>query len=310
MFGFVILSHRSPNQLMRLCLTLNALYNEPAIACHHDFDQCSIDTAAFPSNVHFVRPSIATAWAKWSIVEATLAGLRLLYSVADPEHFYLISAADYPCARRETVERDLAEHQADAFIDAFELREALRGNAVIGDGHLAHHRAPHNVKLERGRYLRAQAKIPIVRFRPPAYSTTAERFPRLGRLTVSLPFAAPDSPFGRRYRCYVGSQWFTGNRKLAGRLLSPSPEDRKLQKFYMSRVVPDESYFQCVICNAADMKWENRTFRHAFWDGAHPIDLGARHLDAILNSGAHFARKFREDDPVLGMIDRHLGISD
>jgi len=286
MFGFVILSHRSPGQLLRLCRTLNTLYGDPPIACHHDFAQSAIDTAGFPPNVHFVRPSITTAWAKWSLVEATLAALRLLYDVADPDHFYVT-------------------HEADAFIDAFALREALSGNVVIGDAHLAHHRAPHNLALERDRYLRARLKIPIVRFRPPAHSTTAERYPRLGGLTVVLPFPAPRSPFGNGYECYVGSQWFTGNRKVAHRLLNPSPKDRKLQRFYRSRVVPDESYFQCVICNAPELVWKNRTFRYASWDGAHPIDLGVANIDAVM----HFARKFREDDPALDLLDRHLGIA-
>lgn len=308
MLGFVILSHRSPKQLLRLCRTLSRLYGDPPIACHHDFAQHMFDPCDFPSNVRFVLPSIATAWAKWSLIEATLAGLKLLYDEASPDVFYVISAADYPTASAETVIADLARSNADVHIDAFPLRTALNGDAptreaLVGDLHLAHHRAPHNLSLERDRYLNAQLRIPIIRLRPPAHSTTTNRYPRLGGVTIALPITAPASPFNRSYQCYVGSQWFTGNKRVAYKLLHPAARDSKLQRYYRSRIVPDESYFQTVLCNDKSLLWENRTFRYAQWDGAHPIDLTEHDLDAILASGAHFSRKFREDDPVLDQID-------
>lgn len=310
MIGFVILSHRSPGQLFRLCQTLGQLYGDPPIACHHDFTQRSLDMSKFPPNVRFVVPPITTAWANWSLIEATLAALSLLYDGADPDVFYVISAADYPTARPEKVRADLARSGADVHIDAFPLRAALRGNIVVGDPHLVHHRTHNNLLLGRGRYLDAQVRIPIVRLRAPPHSTTIKRYPRLGRLTKTLPFASPLSPFGQDYECYVGSQWFTGNRKAAKKLLSPSVRDRKLQHFYRSRVVPDESYFQTVLCNDRSLLCENQTFRYADWKtdqaGAHPMELTIETIPAIVESGAHFSRKFRECDPVLDRIDRLL----
>ncbi|MCA1654065.1 MAG: beta-1,6-N-acetylglucosaminyltransferase [Sphingomicrobium sp.] len=312
MFGFVIMSHRAPEQLLRLTRTLNLLYNGPPIACHHDFAQSPLDTSKFPSNVRFVEPSITTAWGKWSLVEASLAALRLLYSSAEPQFFFLISAADYPTVGADQVRSDLLRAQSDAFIDSFALDAALNSKGEdgieIGDQHLAHHRAPHNLRLEQERYLRAQVKVPILRMRPPLHSTTKERYPRLGRLTFALPFDTPFSPFDANYSCYVGSQWFTANSKAAAHLLSPSAKDRHLMRYYRNRVIPDESYFQTVLRNAADLRVKNRTYRYAFWHGAHPIDLDEEHFQSVVDSGAHFARKFRPGDPVLDMIDRYLGV--
>ena len=308
MFGFVIMSHKAPHQLLRLTRALNALYGDPPIACHHDFSQCDLRKSEFPANVRFVDPFIKTAWAKWSLVEATLSALQLLYASADPDFFFLISAADYPTVDADRARMDVLRSGADAFIDAFPLEKALRSDPEIGDAHLAVHRAPHNLRLEQERYLRAQLKVPIVRFRPPPHTTTVERYPRLGRLTKPLPFDAPFSPFDATYRCYVGSQWFTANKKVAAKLLSPSVKDLELRRYYQNRVVPDESYFQTVIRNDASLKAENRTFRYAQWHGAHPIDLGEQHLETIMSAQAHFSRKFRPDDPVLDLIDRRLGI--
>jgi hypothetical protein len=306
MIGFVILSHRSPEQLLRLCRTLNQMYGDPPIACHHDFAQYALDTTGFPPNIQFVRPSVATAWAKWSLVEATLAGLRSLYELADPAYFYLISAADYPTAPAEQVIADLERSPVDVHIDAFSLSAALKGDAPVGDAHLAHHRTLPNVGLARVRYLRAQVRVPILRLKAPAYSTTTERYPRPGRITIALPFSSPRSPFGRDYVCYVGSQWFTGNRRVAHKLLNPSPRDLRLQRYYRSRVVPDESYFQTVLCNDPNLTRDNRTFRWVRWGGAHPIDLGEADLPDIFASGAHFCRKFQPDAPVLDEIDGYL----
>jgi hypothetical protein len=307
--GFIVLSHRNEAQLLRLTQVLNKLYGDSPIACHHDFSQCALDPLAFPSNVRFVDPSIRTGWGKYSLVEATLSALHLLYATSDPDYFFLISAADYPTARADQVREDLTASPADAFIDAFSLEDALRSKPEIGDAHLVHHRAAHNLKLERGRYLRAQLMVPIVRWRPPQHSTTDERYPRLGRITKDIPFNSAFSPFDGTYRCYVGSQWFTANRKAAAKLLAPSAKDLRLRKYYRNRFAPDESYFQTVIRNDRDLKSDIRTFRHAIWDGAHPIDIGERHIASVLDARAHFTRKFLPNDPVLDIIDRHLGVS-
>ena len=90
--GFVILSHRDPAQLLRLVVTLNRLYDDPPIACHHDREQSPIDPGIFPGNVRFVEPSVRTGWAKWSVVRGFLAALRLLYDHAAPDWFVLLSA--------------------------------------------------------------------------------------------------------------------------------------------------------------------------------------------------------------------------
>ncbi|MEO9467880.1 beta-1,6-N-acetylglucosaminyltransferase [Parasphingorhabdus sp.] len=306
MFGFVILSHKSPGQLLRLCETLNRLHNAPPIACHHDFSQAELDQKLFPPNVHFVDNWVTTGWGKWSLVEATLRGLRQLYSVSDPDYFVLLSGADYPIATASKIHADLEQSGADAFIDAFPVEESLAGNVPQGSPLLAHHRARYNLELERNRYIRAQLKIPIIRFRPPQHSSTLERYPRLGGTTVTLPFNSPSSPFDRTYRCYAGSQWFTGNRKVANKLLNPNEKDLKLQRYYRSRINSDESYFQTVICNDDSLSYQDKSFRYLIWRGAHPIDLGVEQFQDIIGSGLHFARKFHPDDPVLDMINEQL----
>ena len=53
--GFLIVSHDKPAQLHRLIRRLMKLYNNPPIACHHDFSKCSLEGFDFPREVSFVR---------------------------------------------------------------------------------------------------------------------------------------------------------------------------------------------------------------------------------------------------------------
>lgn len=308
--GFVVLSHRSPAQLRRLVEVLGRLYGDPPIACHHDFSQSDLDVSGFPANVRFVQPSLRTGWGKWSLVEASLQALDRLYQDADPDVFFLISAADYPAARPEKVYQDLEQWDADAWIDALDLHGALEGRVPAGEPHLAHHRSPGNIRLAEARYLKALLKLPVIRFRPPAFSSTRERYPRLGRATRALPFSSPWSPFDRSFRCYVGSQWFTARRSVAAKLLHPGGRERQLQRYLQARVVPDECYFQSVICNDPTIRWTPRTHRLAFWSGggAHPEEVGPAHLSQIEAEQPHFVRKLTEDAVVREKLDHMLGL--
>jgi hypothetical protein len=309
MIGFVILSHRAPEQLLRLTKALNSLYASPKIIVHHDFGQSSVDSKAFPNNVHFCSPHIRTGWGKWSLVSASLLGISRLYADANPKYFYLLSAADYPIANEDQVRSDLSSLRADAYIDHFDLQKALDGSPEIGDPSLAHHRAPWNLHMARNRYLRAQIKVPIMRLQDGA--TSFREALKIGRSTIPLPFSSPWSPFDAHFRCHVGSQWFAGSSLFAASILAHSKRVEKLRKHYSSRIVPDESYFQTIAMNDPTLKVVNWPYRYSEWNGggAHPKNLEMGDLENILRSGAHFARKFEQNSLVLDAIDHHLGIS-
>lgn len=309
MIGFVILSHRAPSQLKRLLGSLNALYDSPPIAVHHDFYQAPLDDDSLPPNVRFVRPHHRTGWGKWSLVQATLSGIQALYGYADPDYFVLLSGADYPIAPADTVLADLKAQNSDAFIDAFSLERALARDIEAGQPNLAHHRSWPNVRLARNRYLRPQIRIPLIRKVPREGGRGFSV--RLGRHSQPLPFKPIFSPFDESYRCFVGSQWFTGSRAAARAILAPSRKDQALQRWLSRRVVPDESYFQTVICNSPGLNRVGRTFRFVEWNGggAHPKVLEIDDLDEMRSSGDHFARKFEEDSPILDRIDHYLGLA-
>ena len=306
--GFLILSHNSPAQLLRLTWRLTRLYKRSPIVIHHDFSQSPIDQTDFPKNCHFVRPSIRTGWGKWALVEAMLEALKLLYDIADPDYFFLLSASDYPSSPPENVLQDLAEFKFDAFIDTFDLELALLGEVEGADPHFVNYRTPDSLSVARRRYVQAQLKVPLIRFNPPPFSSSTLHYPRLGRATVSLPIKSFKTPFSSAYKCFVGSQWFTASRLAGSRLLNPNANDQRLKQYYRSRVVPDESYVQTVLCNDATLLIRPISRRFVIWEGAHPRQLGSKDYKVIQSANCHFARKFRADDPVLDQLDGLLKV--
>ena len=306
MLGFAVVTHTTPAQFLRLARTLTQMYGNPPIACHHDFSQAALDTSAFPPNVSFVEDWHKTRWGVWPIVEATLKAIRLLYARDDPDYFTVVSAADYPIAPAKQVLWELREWGADAYIDGYSLQDALQGRFEPCEAHLKLFRAPYNIEEARNRYLRAIAKVPLVK-----KSNTIGRRWRVGSTTRAMPFDTPVTPYTRDYHCFVGSNWFSGNRKAAQRLLARTQSDRRLQRHLRWRRFPEESYFQTVLWNDPDIRTDHRTRHYMNWESKeeHPKTLSEEDLHVLFDELPHFARKFSADAPVLDAIDEKLGVA-
>lgn len=302
--GFLIVSHREEAQLLRLVTALNRLYGVPPIVCHHDFGQAELSPDRFPANVRFVRPHFKTAWAKWSVVEATLAALALLYEGGGPDWFVLLSASDYPVRPGTDVIEELSASPCDAYVDARPIAGARAAASLHGElnpklGHLSFPSIEH-VKWQH--YVGAELWIPIVRRKP--------RW-RLGRYTIKLPFAARNR-FPEQFGMFHGDHWFTANRKSARVLLDPRPEHLTLQRHLRMRASPDESYYQTVLANTPGISICLNNKRYADWTKLdyHPKEITEADLPEVFASNAHFARKFAPAAPALDRIDERLGIVD
>jgi hypothetical protein len=298
--GFTVLSHGSADQLRRLCACLNREYDEPWIACHHDFGQAPLDTKNFKKNVRFVEPHIATGWGRFSVVRAQLAALKILYSdPVAPDWFFHLSASDYPIMAGRKVRKILGESDCDGFLDARPIDVGTSPKAnVVGDTNpkLSHFDAPANRSIKRRFYMARELWIPILR-RDPKW--------RVGRHTIR--YGEIEGVYANMPAFY-GDHWFAGNRKTAALLLNPTAQHNALQHHLLGRTQTDETYFQTVLMNEPDMKLCRDNKRFAEWNGggAHPMFLGEEQLDQMLNSGAFFARKFKQAAPVLDRIDEAL----
>jgi hypothetical protein len=288
--GFVLLTHTKPRQSLRLVGRLRVLFGDPVIVCHHDFSKCDLDAQDFPPCVRFVRPHHVTTWGNFSLVEAVIGALRLMYGLPEPpEWFTLLSGADYPAAKATVVLRDLDQGGVDAFVH----------HEVIDPRHAR--REWHGTCQQR--YLRKRLTMPCPTRRGILARRTVTFSPRLSR--YFLPFT-PD------FQCFAGSQWFTANHRCAERILRWHGDGlRGLRAHYQAAPIPDESYFQCMLCNDPTLRIRNDNKRYTEWvpGAAHPRTLGAQDLPKIIASGCHFARKFDpdHDSSVLDALDALLG---
>jgi hypothetical protein len=298
--GFVIVTHSDPPQTLRLIRTLQRIYDNPPIVWHHDFDQTTFSQNEIPSGVRLVLPHLRTQWGHFSVVMAFLRGLELLYSDDNaPDWFVMLSGADYPTIKAETVLRELAMNGMDALIDLREVPfDPHHQQAEQSDNPaLQNFSLPFSATIAKRRYVDFNAWLPVVR-----------RGPRLGKRIIFLPFRSFMSPFGLDLKCFYGDHWFIGSRKIAEILTNPSDQHKQLGRYLRWRSVPEECYYHTVLGNIPGLKMTTDTRRFAKWQegSAHPEILGSEDLPAIIASKAYFSRKFASDSPVLDEIDRTL----
>lgn len=301
--GFVILSHRDPGMLQRLVSRLNRSFDSPPIVCHHDTHQMSIDSERFPSNVQFVARPIRTRWGHISLVHAFRIALRQLYEWRPTDWFVFLSANDYPVKSGSQILAELRESPFDAYLDHrpipgyADLPPAAKPNFALST------RCPMWVRLAYNRYIATNIKYP-------GFNRKGE--PCIRRFPLRHPRWIRHKTFNEQFRCYAGDAWLTARANCAELIYGDTDTSRRLHEHYKSRLIPDESYFQTVLCNAPGLKLCNDNKRYADWSSGKPNPkwLGMEDLPALLDSHHHFARKFSEkhDARVLAELDRLIEV--
>ena len=288
--GFVLVTYKNPQQINRLVGKLNEMFDYPPIACHHDFFKSELRTDTFGNNFLLVRPHILTGWGVFAVVDAMLKALELLYERLDsPDWFVFLSEADYPIKPARTILEDLASSPYDA--------------------HMRHEKIIYN-NYERDwqrscfkRYCTLKYELPFL-----------NRRLQYTRLTLSIEHPLLTSaalPFSNDFHCFAGEHWFCANRKAAEYLIEFHKAEPALAKHYRRMdpfsVVPEESYYHTVLCNARDLTISNNNWRYVDWSegGSRPKVLSVEDMPQLEGSTAHFARKFDidRDSKILNELD-------
>lgn len=297
--GFVVVSHQNPRMLRRLVMRLNRSFDHPAIACHHDVHQCAIDYRAFPSNVRFVKESIRTRWADFSVVEAFRLALRQLYDWRAPDWFVYLSGSDYPIKSGDAIRSELFNSPYDAYLDHRVIRYDDLPGQKRDSGFELGFRRPYWLKIAYDRYVARRIRY--------------LRVDRKGRLctryiAIRPPALAPPGPLKNGMNCYAGDAWMSARRRCAELLLGTEPHIRALVDYYRDCPAPDESFFHTILCNETELNLCNDNKRYEDWRSGspNPKTLGLADLPDLLASTHHFARKFSDqhDSKVLDELDR------
>jgi hypothetical protein len=282
--GFMILSHRQPAQVARLMWRLEEMFPGAPTVCHHDYSQSSLDREAVPRTVSFVDPHRLTAWADWSVVEATFDLVTaLLARVEAPEWLVFLTGADYPVAPAERIASTFSGASVDAFI---------HHESIVPP----HFRSP-NQRIVYERYFYRSVHYPVI--------TRSGRIERRTRQIWNRWLLRMLLPYSARRPCYWGLQSFAVNRRAARHLVEVHARGGALLNHYRGRPFSDESYPHTILANAPELRIANDNLRYMDWSANdwHPKVLTKDDVPAIIASGALFARKF---DPTVdgGVLDR------
>jgi hypothetical protein len=289
--GFVLLTHNKPHQAVRLVKRLSDMFGAPPIAWHHDFTQCNLPLDSITKNASLVRPNFQTGWAKFSVVEAMLSALKMLFeSKNPPDWFILLSGADYPIKAAEKIAHDLSTSQYDVHIH----HEKICFDNYERDWQ----------RLCYERYCSAKFRVPFINRRLKLTKRT---------VTISHPLvAAAFHPFSKEFSCFAGEHWFCANRLAAEYLIEFHRTKPALANHYRKldgyNIVPEESYYQTILCNSPHLKISQNHWRYIDWspnEGSRPKTLLIEDLPKLHESTAHFARKFDADidEKVLAALD-------
>lgn len=290
--GFVLLTHEKPAQILRLIDRLNFMFDHPPIACHHDFSKCNLPQDSIPQNVSFVKPHLKTAWGDWSLTEGSLKAIKLLYNRPDsPEWFILLSGTDYPVKPADRIINDLKNSPFDAHISFLKLVKS-----ELKD------------KMAKAAFLRYQTLY----FTYPSFVHLLQSIRRLtwwrGDIYLKKSiYTRWFIPFSKDFPCFYGSQWFSANRKSIQYILKFDKSHPRIRAFYKKVRVSDSSYFHTILANSSHLKINTENWRYVEWVSysSHPKQLTTDDFSKLVESEAHFARKFNMDEnpKILDQLD-------
>lgn len=137
--------------------------------------------------------------------------------------------------------------------------------------------------------------------------------PGLYKTTKSDIFwVSPRRALPTAFKLFTGSAWMILSRAFVEYCVWGWDNlPRTLLMYYTNFVSSPEGYFQTVVCNAPEFASTviNHDMHYISWDRPpkqHPHNLNVNDTSKMIASGAAFARKFKQDDPVLDKIDKEL----
>ena len=234
--AFILLCHKDPDGVIAQTLRLTAAGD--CVAIHFDGRAANADfnriRAALAGNrqVTFTRRRIRCGWGEWSLVAATLEGLKAaVEAFPGATHFYMLSGDCMPIKTAEYIRGRLEREDVD-YIESFDFF----GSDWIKTG----------IKEERliYRHWFNERKRKALFYRSMAWQ---KHFGLARKLPEDL---------GIR----IGSQWWCLRRRTVEAVLDFVAKRRDVTRFFATTWIPDETFFQTLVAHLVpDREIRSRT---------------------------------------------------
>ncbi|OIT00383.1 PREDICTED: beta-glucuronosyltransferase GlcAT14B-like [Nicotiana attenuata] len=285
---FAYLVSGSKGDLEKLWRTLQALYHpRNYYVVHLDLESPPQERLELASrvekdpifaqvgNVHMIAKANMVTYRGPTMVANTLhACAILLKKYTDWDWFINLSASDYPLVTQD----DLIY----TFSDLKREFNFIEHTSRLG-------------------WKEGQRAMPLI-VDPGLYKTTKS----------DIYWASPKRALPTSFKLFTGSAWMILSRAFVEYCIWGWDNlPRNLLMYYTNFVSSPEGYFQTVVCNAPEFATTviNHDMHYISWDyppRQHPHTLNINDTAKMIGSDAAFARKFKQNDPVLDKIDKEL----
>ena len=313
--SYIILAYDSPGHLARLVSRLDA----PDVRFVIHIDRKS-DLGAFRrllsanARVRFVPDTqrVDCRWGDLSLVEAVLACCRMVVDGGAGGYVALLSGHDYPLRTPAYIDRFLTVNAGHDFMNVYPVPDLKKKSENGGMERFLNY----TFDCRNPRDARMKAKI-----RPLSLNLkTMLGFVRLVRYRRELlPMAAKRWLRPRHYpgclAMVFNELWFVLRVSTVRYILNFIEAHSEVMEYYKFTHIPDETIFGSIICSDSELKKSLRPMCHLIdWTAGNNgsprtftvADFPFINSAVFEDKSKLFARKFKENDSVLDMIDNIL----
>lgn len=302
---YFIQSHINPEQIYRLIDIIKKSSHKAQVVVSHNFSCCELDvTTLHNSGVQVLTGKGGRG--DFVLLQSYLDGIKwLIDNQIKYDWLIYLSGQDYPIKPISNIENFLVETNYDGFIEYF--------NIFSSESHWS-------IKEATSRYLFRYKKINFLTKLP---DWVKELLTPIKIINYLQPFVRINLAYDmlgvralslliKDFVFYGGSFFTTLSRKCVEYLHQFCQSHPEVVEYYKGVCVADESFVQTILVNSGLFNLCNDNKRYYDFSksrNGRPATLTTNDYNAIMQSDAHFARKFDicKDSRILDLLDKEIG---
>lgn len=307
--AFLLLVHKSPEQLSRLLLRLDDERFDFYIHvdAKSDIDAFSpVENHIKESKVYWVKNRVKTYFNDFSLVEATCNTVKLAWNTSNYLYYVLLTGQDYPIKSNDTIFKKLFDSYPISYIDMYGVDDAYVAGVEwvknIGYRYFSQAMRKNLQNLVGNRFYYSSKGLVL------------KVFPKCcDKLMTMLGYSPRKKIKGAGYTYSAGSHFWMLPDVAVHHVIDRYDNDERLNSIFHHVAAPEESYFQTVLSTMHDLKlpqgmleqfdnphkeMDNPALRLIKWydcgmhTNGHPAIWKMSDKEEIDKAKALFARKF------------------
>ena len=300
---YFIQTHKNPEQIYRLVRTIKTSSPDSLVLISHDFSGCKLELKAL-ENLQGVEVLDGIGGrGDFSILQGYMDAVNWLFTHnLNFDWLINLSGQDYPTKPLSKIEEFLSHTQYDGFLEYFEVfSPESHWSIQEGSARYMYRYQKHKIIENLPEWFKEIiTPIKIINYIQPFFRINIA-YGMLGTKT--------STPFNEKFRCYGGSYFCTLSKKCIKYLHEFYNSNPQIIEYYRQVCVSDESFIQTILINSHLFQLFNGNkiyFDFSESRNGRPCILTTKDYDSLLNSDAHFARKFdlNVDGKILDLLDR------